>query len=133
MIKYLVSIGIAGVITVIVFAIEGFFTDSVAVNLQILSDGFMVSGALLTMYAGMIFVSSQGALIGISYVLRNIVLFWVPMGRAKHELYGEYRERKMAELKKRNELCVLLVGLAFLAVGTVFMVIWYVKYYNIPS
>ena len=43
------------------------------------------------------------------------------------------QQRKMAELKKRNELCVLLVGLAFLAVGTVFMVIWYVKYYNIPS
>ena len=108
LIRYLISFGIASVLTVGVFAIQGFFTDSPAVNMQILADGFTISGLLLTLYAGMIFVSSQGALIGISYVFRNIVLTWfVPMGRAKHEQYGEYRERKLEELKKRNDLCVL--------------------------
>ena len=132
MIRYLICIGVASAITVIVFAIQGFFGDEVAVNIQILADGFTVSGGLLIMYAGLLFVSSQGALIGISYVLRNIVLFWVPAGRLKHELYGEYRERKMAELKNRNDICILFTGLAFFAVGVVFLVIWYVKYYHVP-
>ena len=133
LIRYLISFGVASVLTVGVFAIQGFFTDSPAVNMQILSDGFTISGLLLTLYAGMIFVSSQGALIGISYVFRNIVLTWfVPMGRAKHEQYGEYRERKLEELKKRNDLCVLLTGLLFLAIGIVFLAIWYIKYYTVP-
>lgn len=132
-IRYLISFGIASLLTVGVFAIQGFFTDSPAVNLQILADGFTISGLLLTLYAGMIFVSSQGALVGISYVFRNIILTWfVPMGRANHEQFGDYRERKMAELKKRNDVCVLLTGLLFLAIGIAFLVIWYVKYYTVP-
>ena len=61
LIRYLISFGVASVLTVGVFAIQGFFTDSPAVNMQILSDGFTISGLLLTLYAGMIFVSSQGA------------------------------------------------------------------------
>lgn len=133
MIRYLISFGVASALTVGVFALQGFFTDSPAVNMQILSDGFTISGLLLTLYAGMIFVSSQGALIGISYVFRNVILAWfVPNGRANHEQFGDYRERKMAELKKRNDLCVLLTGLLFLVIGIVFLAIWYIKYYTVP-
>lgn len=133
LIKLAVYFGIATLITVGVFAIKGFFTDDLGQNLMVLADGFFVSGILVTMFAGLLFVSSQGALLGIGFILRNVVLTWfVPMGRKKQELYGEYRERKIKELKKLSDASMLIVGLAFLAAGIVFNVIWYYNFYDIP-
>ena len=117
--------------TFIVFWIKGFFTESIAVNIQILSDGFFVSGILMSMFAGMMFIAGEGALIGISFVLRNIVQAFVPMGRKNHEFYAQYRERKMKELKRSSDHCILVVGLLFLAVGIIFTVIWYFNFYNV--
>ena len=128
--KYAVCFGVEALIAFLVIWSKGFFTESTAVNIQILSDAFFVSGVLMTLFAGMLYVSSEGALIGIGFVLRNVVLAFIPMGRAKHELYADYRERKLREAKKRNESCILVTGLFFLLIGTVFTVIWYVKFYN---
>lgn len=134
LIKYGVCFGVASLITVGVFWMKGFFTDDVGVNIQILSDGFFVSGILLLMFAGMMFISSEGALIGISFVLRNVVMAFIPMGRMHHELYGQYRERKLAELKAKRASgnhCITVVGLVFLVISIVFTVIWYTNFYNI--
>ena len=131
LLKYITCFAVASLITVAVFWSKGFFTHTVAVNIQILADGFFVSGILMTMFAGMMFISSEGALIGIGFVLRNVFLAFIPMGRMKHELYKDYRERKLKEMKKPKDRCILLTGLLFLFVGVVFNVIWYVNFYNI--
>lgn len=131
LLKYITCFAVASLITVAVFWSKGFFSHTVAVNIQILADGFFVSGILMTMFAGMMYISSEGALIGIGFVLRNVFLAFVPMGRLKHELYKDYRERKLREMKKPKDRCVLLTGLLFLFVGVVFNVIWYVNFYNI--
>ena len=132
LIKYIICFGVASLMTVIVFWIKGFFDHSPAVNLQILSDGFFVSGILMTLFAGMMFVSGEGALIGIQFVIRNIALAFVPMGRKRHELYKDYRERKLNEAKKSSDHCILVTGLVFLTVGIILTIIWYAKFYN-PS
>lgn len=129
--KYIICFAVASLIAVAVFWLKGFFAHTVAVNVQILADGFFVSGILMTLFAGMMFVSREGALIGIGFVLRNAILTFIPMGRAKHELYKDYRERKLKEMKKSSDRCVLVTGLLFLFVGVVFNVIWYVNFYNI--
>ena len=130
LIKYLVCFAIASLITLAVFWIKGFFTDSLSVNLQILADGFVVSGLLLLAFAGMMYISGEGGLIGIGFVLRNVVLAFIPLGRLKHEVYAKYRERKMAELKQNRDASAFVVGLLFLFVGVLFTVIWYVKFYR---
>ena len=129
--KYGICFGVATLITVIVFWMKGFFTDSLAVNVQILSDGFSVSGILLLLFAGMMFISGEGALIGIGFVLRNIVQAFLPMGRKNHEFYAQYRERKLAEIKKSNDHCILVTGFVFLLIGIIFTAVWYVKFYNV--
>ena len=130
-IKYAICVGIELVIAFLVIWSKGFFTDSAAVNLQILSDAFFVSGILMTLFAGMLYVSSEGALVGIGFVLRNAILTFFPMGRAKQERYADYRERKMREMKNNNDSCILITGLFFLAVGIVLTLIWYANYYVI--
>jgi hypothetical protein len=128
--KYIICFGVASLITFVVFWIKGFFGSDPAVNFQILSDGFFVSGILLTLFAGMMFISGEGGLIGISFVLRNVIQAFTPMGRKNHEFYAQYRERKLSELKKSTDHCVLITGLLFIIISIIFTVIWYMNYYN---
>ena len=128
--KYAVCFGVEAFISFLVIWSKGFFTESAAVNLQILADAFFVSGILMTLFAGMLFVSGEGALIGIGFLLKSVVLTFIPMGRAKHEKYADYRERKMSEAKERNNSSIFITGFLFLATGIILTVIWYVKFYN---
>ena len=130
LIKYLVCFAVASLITLGIFWTKGFFTDSLAVNLQILADGFSVSGFVLLAFAGMMYISGEGGLIGVSFVLRNVVLAFIPLGRLKHEVYAKYRERKMKELQESRNSAALVVGLIFFFIGLLFTVIWYVKFYR---
>lgn len=129
--KYAICFGVEALIAFLVIWSKGFFTPSAAVNLQILSDAFFVSGVLMTLFAGLLYVSGEGALIGISFVLRNVVLTFIPMGRAKHERYADYRARKFSEGKKQDSSCILRTGLFFLVIGIILTVIWDVKFYNV--
>ena len=131
--KYIICFSVASLITFLVIWARGFFTARIAVNLQILSDGFFVSGIALTMFALMMFISGEGGLIGIGFVLRNVIQSFIPMGRANHEVYSKYRERKLSEKKKSADHCILVTGLIFLAISIIFTVIWYVKFYNVPA
>ena len=128
--NYAICFGIEALIAFLVIWSKGFFTQSTAVNIQILSDAFFVSGVLMTLFAGMMYVSGEGALIGIGFVLRNVVLAFIPMGRARHERYADYRARKLSEAKKHNNSCILVTGLIFLFIGIVFTVIWHAAFYN---
>ena len=129
--SYGICIGIEVLIAFLVIWSRGFFTDSLAVNIQVLSDAFFVSGILMTLFAGMMYISSEGALIGIGFVLRNVVLAFIPMGRARHELYADYRARKLKEAKQHNNTPILVTGLIFLFIGIVFTVFWSVAFYNV--
>ena len=129
--NYAICFGVEALIAFFVIWSKGFFAHSAAVNIQILSDAFFVSGILMTLFAGMLYVSSEGALIGIGFVLRNVVLAFIPMGRARHELYADYRARKLSEAKKHDNRYILVTGLIFLFIGIVFTVIWYAAFYNV--
>ena len=129
--NYAICVGVEVLIAFLVIWSKGFFTHSIAVNIQILSDAFFVSGILMTLFAGLMYVSSEGALIGISFVLRNVVLAFIPMGRARHEVYADYRARKLKEAKKHNNRYMLVSGLVFLFIGIAFTVIWYAAFYRV--
>ena len=129
--NYGICVGIEVLIAFLVIWSKGFFVHSLAVNIQILADAFFVAGILMTLFAGMMYVSGEGALIGIGFVLRNVVLTFIPMGRAKQERYADYRARKLGAAKKHNDSCILVTGLVFLFVGIVFTVIWSVAFYNV--
>lgn len=129
--NYGICVGIEVLIAFLVIWSKGFFAHSLAVNIQILSDAFFVSGILMTLFAGMMYVSGEGALIGIGFILRNVILAFIPMGRARHELYADYRARKLSKAQKGSNHYVLVTGLIFLFIGIVFTVIWYTAFYNV--
>ena len=130
--NYGICVGVELLIAFLVIWSKGFFTDRASVNVQILADAFFVSGILMTLFAGMMYISDEGALLGIGFVLRNVVLFFVPMGKMKHELYADYRARKLGAAKKHNSRCILVTGLIFLFIGIILTVIWNLVFYTPP-
>ncbi len=131
--NYGICAGIELLIAFLVVWSKGFFVHSAAVNLQIAADAFFVAGVLMTLFAGMMFVSGEGALIGIGFVLRNVVLTFIPMGRARHEVYAKYRERKLKEKEKKqgSKRYALVTGLIFLAIGVILTMTWSALFYNV--
>lgn len=126
--KYAICFGVELVIAFLVIWINGFFTQSAAVNIQILADAFFTAGILMTLFAGMMYISGEGALIGLGFVLKSALLIFIPMGRLNHEKYIDYRARKLENAKKRSNSHILVTGLIFVFIGIVFTVIWYAKF-----
>ena len=126
--KYGICVGIEVLIAFLVIWSKGFFAHSVAVNVQILADAFFVSGILMTLVAGLIYVSNEGIFIALGYVMRDALSFILP--RREHVRYYDYRERKMSRAKKYNNRYMLVTGLIFLFIGIVLTVIWYAAFYN---
>ena len=121
----------ASIITLAVFGIRGFFGHNPAENTEILANGFNTAGILFLLFAGLMYVSGEGALLGIGYIGQCVAQAFVPMGRKNHESYASYRERKIGQIKKPGDNCILVVGLIFFLVGIIFTVIWYKKYFNV--
>ena len=132
LIKFIACFIVASLITLGVFWSKGFFTGDTGENIQILSDGFFVSGIALTLFSGLLFIADEGGFIALGFIVKSVILTFIPMGRARHELYKDYRERVLSKYKKTKlQFPLLVVGFAFLTAGIVFSVIWYNNYYNI--
>ncbi len=129
--KYAICFGIEAVIAFLVIWANDFFTQSAAVNIQILADAFFIAGIVMTVYAAMVYISDEGAFIGIGFALKYALLTFIPMGRAKHERYIDYRARKLEKAQKHNNSHILVTGLIFVFIGIVFTIIWYIGFYNV--
>ena len=126
LIRYIVSFCVASGLVLIVFTLKGFFTDNAKQNIQLLHDAFFASGALLMLFSAMLYLSSEGALLGISYVFgKAIKAVFIPFGRKDQETYAQYRERKLGNKKNVAGGTIFLVGLLFVIVSVVFLIIWY--------
>ena len=134
LIKYAICVIVASLILGIVVwskfnQAEDFELSAPNFIFQVLSDGFSVSGILLVLFSGLMFVSGEGALLGIGFVMRNVLLWFVPMGKMHQESYQQYRERKIGRTKKSGNGCILVTGLVFLLIGVIFTIIWYTNTY----
>ena len=94
----------------------------------ILCDAFTVPGMLLILFGGMMWASSQGALDGLTYVVRFAVFSLIPGKRlARDEKYGDYLEHRMQNRVKGYGF-LFISGLVTMAVALVFMAQFYYLY-----
>ncbi|MBR2971547.1 MAG: DUF3899 domain-containing protein [Clostridia bacterium] len=89
-----------------------------------LSNGFFVSGVLFLSIAGMLYISSEGGFIGISFVLHSVVQWFVPLARKNHESYAKFRERKLGQNSKPVDFAILITGIIFMLVGIILTIVW---------
>lgn len=94
----------------------------------ILCDAFTVPGMLLILFGGMMWASSQGALDGLTYVVRYALFSLIPGKRLERdEKYGDYLEHRMQNRVKGYGF-LFISGLVTMAVALVFMAQFYYLY-----
>ncbi len=125
LIRYLVCFCVGVAMIFVVLLIQGFFKDSAKENMKILHNAFFATGALMSLFAGLLFVADHGAFLGVGYALGRAVKALLPFLGRDHETYAEYRERKTGKKREKGDHCVLFTGLFFLVVSLVFLLVWY--------
>ena len=126
LIRYLVAFCVASFLFLSVLILKGFFTDNAKDNMHTLVDAFFASGVLMIMFYGLLFVSSEGAFLGIGFALGRALRMLVPFSKKPIENYGQYRERKAKTKTGENrDICVLVVGILFFAVSMILLCFWY--------
>ena len=125
LLKYLICFCVAAVMVVIVMAIGKFDFDGPKTSMRLLHDCFFSVGALMSLFAGLLYASGEGAFLGIGYALKGAIRVFVPVWRKEHETFKDYRERKLAKPKPTGTRCILFTGLFFVAVSIIFLIIWH--------
>lgn len=82
------------------------------------SDAFSMPGLLLILFGGLLFVSNEGAFLGVGYALSIAFKALVPGGRLKMETYADYVERKSGK-RVDGYGFLFAVGGVWLAIGLI--------------
>ena len=125
LIRYLVCFCVALFIVFLALWTKGFFKDRAKENMQVLHDAFFTAGALMMLFSGLLYVSGEGAFLGVGYALKRAVRFFIPFSKEPQETYGQYRERKTGKKKMEGGHSIFFTGLLFFLISLLFLAIWY--------
>lgn len=121
LIKYLIVVGVGFLIfTFVVLGKRIFSQTELKTIYLILSDGFFVSGTLITCFGLLVFTSNQGSFDMIIYGFQMFInKFRKDINARKYKTFYEYREAKSGNKKRFGYIC--LVGLCFIAISALFV------------
>lgn len=128
-IKYVVAIAVGLLLAYYVMLVNDFnnVTDEV-VRLKLLADCFTVPGVVLIMASAFCWLSSKGAMDGISYAVGGLFRRLIPGAQYKEpEKYYDYVMRKK-EKRQGGFGFLAVVGLGFLLISIVFIIKFYQVY-----
>lgn len=112
-----------------IYLLQGGFTENVTLvaRYRLLCDMFTVPGVFLLLAAALVFVSNEEFFTIFSYAFSYAFRSLIPGALAgqKHERYSDYVERKREKGKIKGYSFLSFTGLAFLAIGLVFMFLFY--------
>lgn len=133
LIKYGISIGISFFLAFIFVYTRTDLRNPGATALVdwylILCDAFTIPGLLFLMLGCMMSLSSEGALDGVTYVLKNAVKMLIPGMALKMEKYYDYVSHKRANRAKGFGF-LYVTGLVCMVFAAVFMFLFYSLYQN---
>ena len=126
-IKYVITIAVGLLLSYYVMVVNDFANvkDEV-VRLKLLADCFTVPGVILIMVSIFCWLSSKGAMDGISYAIKGLGSL-IPGLKKDPEKYYDYVMRKR-EKRKGGYGFLAIVGFGFLMVSIVFIVKFYQVY-----
>lgn len=123
-VPYIIATVVAASIAVAVYASRGLTAESTqADRYRALCDTFTVPGVLLTAFGALLWVAGEGALIGVSWLVKYAVFALIPGKAADRVGYREYVEMHK-DKPKHTHLYLFAVGGVFLAVAAVFLILF---------
>ena len=98
---------------------------NLAERYRVISDAFTVPGVRLVMIGALVWVSTEGFFDGLSYAFNRAGSMLIPFFKKslKHQNYYDYKMSKQ-EKRAKGYSFLFFVGLAYLAVGVVFVFLY---------
>ncbi len=127
LLKYGVTAVLCAAVAVSIFLSGNYDTSMVLERYRLLSDAFSLPG-IMTIFAGlMVWLSNEGAMDAITWVMTYAFKSLFPGLRGERERYGDYVERRR-EKRVQGYGYLFVVGGLFLTVGLVFVILFEVAY-----
>lgn len=127
LLKYGLSGGTCAAMVVIYAWLRDFGTLPLVEKYLVLCDGFTLPGVLFLALGCMIWISAQGALDGIGYVVSYAVKMLIPGKKEEQERYYDYVERRREKRVKGYGFLFVVGGVCMVFVA-VFMILFYSVY-----
>lgn len=123
-----IKYGGAVVVSLVIGGLYLYFNDIFSATgsdvFRLLGDAFFLPGYLMILAGAWIWVTNEGALNGVSYCLKAAFYALIPTKHGKLGTYGDYVDAKR-EKKRMGYSFLFFVGLGDLAVGIIFLVLFY--------
>lgn len=120
---YLICLGIGAIIAVAIICGFQIWSLSSVEKIRLLADAFLVPGVILAGVGLLVFASNGGVFDMLSYaVIRFFDLFRKNVRNPKYKDYYEYKQSKKGRKKRMS--FILIVGLFYILIATVFSIIW---------
>lgn len=127
LLRYGISVGLCVICTVLMLTSSNLSGATLQETYRILSDAFSLPG-LLVLFAGLlVWLSNEGALNGVTWMVTYAFKSLIPGLRGSRERYGDYVLRQQ-EKRVKGYGFLFLVGGVFLAIGIVFMILFNAAY-----
>ena len=121
---YVVAFVIAALIAVGIYVSRGLSAESTAEEqYRALCDAFTVPGVIMLAFGVLLWVSGEGALTGVTWLLHNAIYMLIPGKGLQVVSYRDYLEERRTREKKTHP-CFFAVGGFFLVVALVFLIIY---------
>ena len=132
-IKYAIACLIGALMVYIALSSRNFSFSMPKVDIyRMLCDAFTIPGMTMILLSALIWLTGQGALSGLGYVVSYALRMLIPRIAEKygrHETYAEYLDRKSEKGKPKGYGFILHVGIAFMVIAVICMILFY-RYYN---
>ena len=125
LIKYGSCALFVGMMAYLYFSMREFHTASLVEQYRMLCDSLTVPGILLLMMGVLVWLSNEGAFLGIGWALNWTVRSLIPGGRGfRDETYADYVERKTAN-RIRGYGFLFISGGITMAAALVFLALYH--------
>ena len=122
-IKFLVDLGIATVVAVLVWVLEDLFhAETPQDTFRILSDGFFVAGAMFLAMGGMTWTKNGGGMDGLGFTFKTVLARIRSDYETSRMTFAEYREER--EKKASSPVPMVLAGLVHIVLAAVTLLIY---------
>lgn len=122
-IKFLVDLGIATVVAVLVWVLEDLFhAETSQDTFRILSDGFFVAGAMFLAMGGMTWTKNGGVMDGLGFTFKTVLARIRSDYETSRMTFAEYREER--EKKASSPVPMVLAGLVHIVLAAVTLLIY---------
>ncbi|MBR5712003.1 MAG: DUF3899 domain-containing protein [Lachnospiraceae bacterium] len=124
LIPYAVTTVIAALMAFGVYLTRGVTDASTdADRYRALCDSFTVPGVLLLAFGALLWVAGEGALVGVTWLVKNAILMLIPGKALDRVSYAEYLAEHQAK-KKGPHVCIFVVGAVFVLIAVVFLMLY---------